>query len=137
MAATFEGLTDEEAAAFAADWLPAWTGNDAERLASFYSEDTFYADPGIPDGVEGRAALTEYFTKLLAQFPDWVWTHTRATPIPDGFLNHWHASVPVGGKTLEIDGVCSVRLQDGLISRNEVFFDRTPLLTAMSAARDS
>ena len=43
-------LTAAEARAFAEQWLPAWTGNDPERLASFYSDDTFYLDPAIPAG---------------------------------------------------------------------------------------
>jgi hypothetical protein len=35
-------LTAVEAKRFAEKWLPAWTGNDPEWLASFYSEDAFY-----------------------------------------------------------------------------------------------
>lgn len=46
-----------EAAEFAQRWLPAWTGNDPERLAAFYSDDALYVDPGIPAGVRGKTAL--------------------------------------------------------------------------------
>lgn len=127
----FDGLTPEQAREFADRWLPAWTGNEPERLAAFYSEDAFYADPAIPDGVSGREAIAAYFTSLLANFPDWVWTQTAATPMDGGFLNHWHAEIPVGERTLAIDGVCTVRLRDGLIERNTVFFDRSPLLAAL------
>jgi hypothetical protein len=31
-------MTEDEARAFASSWLPAWTGNDPEKLADFYSE---------------------------------------------------------------------------------------------------
>ena len=31
-------MTKEQAAEFASKWLPAWTGNDPEKLAAFYSE---------------------------------------------------------------------------------------------------
>lgn len=51
------------------------------------------------------------------------------------FLNHWRAAIPVGDETLAIDGVCTVRLRDGLIGRNEVFFDRSQLLAALRAGR--
>jgi hypothetical protein len=135
--AAFDCLTPEQAREFAARWLPAWTGNEPERLAAFYAEDGFYADPAIPAGVSGRDAITAYFSRLLAGFPDWVWTQTAATPMDGGFLNHWHAEIPVGGEALGIDGVCTVRLRDGLIERNEVFFDRSPLLAAMRAARSA
>jgi hypothetical protein len=130
----FEGLTESEAREFAARWLPAWTGNDPERLAAFYTDDAFYSDPAVPEGVRGKEALLAYFSALLARFPDWVWTNTGSTPMEGGFLNHWHASIPVGGTVVECDGVCTVRLRDGLIERNEVFFDRSELLTAITEA---
>jgi uncharacterized protein (TIGR02246 family) len=126
----FTGLTAEEGREFAARWLPAWTGNDPERLASFYTDDAVYTDPAVPDGVHGRDELIAYFTKLLAHYPDWEWTNVRAIPLEDGFLNVWHARVPLEGGEIEFDGVCTVQLRDGLIRRNEVYFDRTPLLAA-------
>ena len=131
----FDGLSEAEAVQFAARWLPAWTGNDPDRLVCFYTEDAFYSDPAIPEGVRGREALLEYFTALLARNPDWVWTNTGATPMEGGFLNHWHATVPVGEAVIECDGVCTVRLRDGLIERNQVFFDRSELLAAITAAQ--
>lgn len=129
---TFEGLNADEARAFAARWLPAWTGNRPELLASFYSDDAMYSDPAIPDGVRGRAAVQAYFAKLLARNPDWVWTHRGSMPMQDGFLNLWHASIPVGARVVEVDGACSVQLRDGLIYANHVFFDRSELLAAIS-----
>jgi hypothetical protein len=131
----FPGLDPDQARAFAETWLPAWTGNRPEHLASFYTEDCYYADPGVPGGVRGRDALVAYFSKLLGRNPDWVWTQRSSIPLKDGFLNEWHASIPVGDRTLEIDGVCVVQLRDGLIYSNEVYFDRSPLLDAMKAQR--
>jgi hypothetical protein len=132
MGESFVGLSEAEAREFASRWLPAWTGNDPERLAAFYTDDAFYSDPAVPAGVRGKEALLSYFRALLARFPDWEWTNTGATPMEGGFLNRWHASVPVGGAVLECNGVCTVRLRDGLIERNEVFFDRAELLSAIA-----
>jgi hypothetical protein len=128
-------MTAEEASAFADRWLPAWTGNDPERLAGFYTDDAFYSDPAIPLGVKGRSALLAYFERLLARNPDWVWTHRRSIPIADGFLNFWHASVPVGDRIVEADGVCTVQLRDGLIYSNQVFFDLSLLRRGLGALR--
>jgi ketosteroid isomerase-like protein len=50
-------LTEAEARRFAEAWLPAWTGNNPEHLVSFYFDDAFYLDPGIPEGVKGKPAL--------------------------------------------------------------------------------
>ena len=128
----FSGLSPDEAREFADRWLPAWSGNDPERLAGFYTDDVFYSDPAVPGGVRGKEALLTYFRALLGRFPDWEWTQSEATPMEGGFLNHWHATIPVGGTTIECDGVCTVLLRDGLIERNQVYFDRSELLAAIT-----
>ena len=131
----FEGVSPKDAKSFAERWLPAWTGNRPELLVSFYTNDAFYCDPAVPSGVLGQEALLAYFTKLLGNNPDWIWVQRGSIPIQDGFLNHWHASIPVGSQTVEVEGVCSVQLRDGLIYSNQVFFDRSDLLAAIAAAR--
>jgi hypothetical protein len=131
----FSGFAAGEAKAFADRWLPAWTGNDPDRLVTFYTADAFYSDPAVPSGVRGRDPLVAYFRKLLARNPNWVWSHRSSIPIADGFLNFWHASVPVGERTLEIDGVCTVQIREGLIYSNQVFFDRSRLLRALETLR--
>ena len=128
-------MSPDQARVFAAEWLPAWTGNEPERLVAFYTHDAFYSDPAIREGVRGRNAILAYFKKLLSRYPNWVWTHSGSIPMADGFLNKWHASIPVGDDTLEVDGVCTVQLRDGHIYSNEVFFDRTELLEAFENAR--
>jgi hypothetical protein len=47
-----------------------------------------------------------------------------------GFLNKWHAHIPVGDDAIDCIGVCFVQFDDaGKIRRNEVYFDRSELLT--------
>ena len=129
-------LSASEAREFAERWLPAWTGNNPELLASFYSEDAFYLDPAIPEGVKGKPVLLAYFRKLLAYNPDWVWSQLEGIPMEQGFLNKWLAHIPVGKKTLEITGVCLVQLNGtGKIKRNEVYFDRAQLLAEIEHAK--
>jgi len=82
----------------------------------------------VPVGIHGRDALTAYLKRLLARYPDWVWTPTESSPMRGGFVNLWRAEVPVGSHQLTIEGLCLVQLRDGLIARNQVFFDRSRLL---------
>jgi len=121
-------MTKEEAILFSKKWLPSWTGNNPKKLASFYSKDAFYSDPGIPCGVKGKKDLLNYFQKLLAKNPNWVWTQIEAIPLEKGFLNKWLAKIPTATKIVECTGVCFVQFNAfGEIERNEVYFDRTLL----------
>jgi SnoaL-like domain len=131
----FVGYDEKQAAQFAAAWLPAWTGNDPERLASFYTHDTFYSDPEVPEGIRGHEALTAYLERLLARFPGWTWTQTDSAPMRDGFVNYWQARVPISESELTLTGVCLVELREGLIARNQVFFDRSAMLDAIGEQR--
>ena len=133
-----KALSAAEAKTFADRWLPAWTGNNPELLASFYSDDAFYLDPAIPQGIRGKPALLAYFRKLLAYNPNWVWSQVEGIPMEGGFLNKWLARIPVGDEVLELVGVCFVQLcEEGKIRRNEVYFDRAQLLAAMETANRS
>jgi len=126
-------MTREQARRFSAKWLPAWTGNDPHKLASFYTDDLFYSDPTVPDGVEGKPAFLAYLSKLLANNPAWVWTQIDAIPMAGGFLNKWRVDAPVGDKTVICRGVCMVQFKKSLISRNEVYFDTMPLMGAIAS----
>jgi hypothetical protein len=45
-----------------------------------------------------------------------------------GFLNKWRAEIPVDGETVTCVGVCLVQFDgEGLIRRNEVYFDPSVL----------
>jgi hypothetical protein len=132
----FVGLDRAAARAFAERWRPAWTGNDPERLAGFYSDDALYLDPEVPLGVRGRPAPIAYFRRLLALNPAWVWTQIEGIPLEDGFLNSWRAEVPIGAESMTIVGVCFVQLDaSGKIRRNEVYFDRSDWLAAIARQR--
>jgi hypothetical protein len=133
-----KALSAAEAKTFADRWLPAWTGNNPELLASFYSDDAFYLDPAIPHGIKGKPALLAYFRKLLAYNPNWVWSQIEGIPMEGGFVNKWLARIPVGDEVLELVGVCFVQLcEEGKIRRNEVYFDRAQLLGAIETANRS
>jgi hypothetical protein len=81
---------------------------------------------------EGRvAAFIRYLSRLLANNPDWVWTHESAIPLEDGFLNRWKLDAPVGDRIITCRGVCTVQMTGGLIYRNEVYFDTRHLIAAI------
>lgn len=121
-----------DAEAFCDRWLPLWTGNQPEALAEMYAEDVFYRDPAVPGGLRGRAQLLAYLRKLLAANPKWRWYLVEVMETPAGFSGKWRAEIPVGERMVEEVGLDIVEIDDeGLISRNEVYFDRTALMAAL------
>ena len=122
----------EEALRLCDGWLPLWTGNGPDELIAVHAEDVLCRDPANPDGIEGKAALLGYFRKLPAAFPDWVWRADDVFLIEGGFtLRRWRAEIPVTGKVIHERGLDLVLVEGGLVTRNEVSFDRSGLPKAM------
>ena len=111
---------------FCKDWLAAWMSGSAEQLRAFYTQDAFYSDPVRRQGMRGPELLP-YLQKLLAKYPGWAWEVVEIMSTPKGFCVKWEADFKLGPR---VTGLDIVELEAGLISRNEVYFDRAPLLQA-------
>lgn len=119
------------------DWLDAWTGNNLQKLLSFYSDDIFYSDPAVLQGLKGIKSLSDYLKRLLAANPDWRWRAVELMPTEKGFTLKWEAFIPIGDQTIHEFGLDIVELASGRITRNEVYFDRSRLLAAMEKPHQS
>jgi len=124
-------MTRTEAMEFCNGWLGAWTGNQPSLLIEFYHKDCLYRDPAIPEGLKGKDELFAYLRKLLAKNPQWVWKADDVFSFEGGFALRWNATIPLGKAVVHEQGLDLVFIKNGLISRNEVYFDRTALLRAM------
>ena len=115
--------------------LAAWNSQDVEKVVACYTEDTRYRDPNTRGHVVGREGMRRYLRKLFAGW-EMTWACREAFPLAGGqgmaFL--WRATFkrPGGAQVVEADGMDLAVLRDGLLARNEVYFDRAvlaPLLT--------
>lgn len=114
------------------------------------------SDPLARKGLKGRGELAAYLSKLLAANPRWEWRRVRTwiAEEDDAFFFRWKARIPVGGgqdgeeeEVVEEEGADVVHVLPNprfrrtgtdkaldeprfLISRNDVFFDRTRWLAA-------
>lgn len=120
---------EENLESFCDRWLASWSGGNPDRLLAFYSPDAIYVDPAYPDGLHGLSALGKYLTRLLESFPEWVWTREYLHPVPGGFVLGWQARLSPDSPRLA-RGMDRVLLDNGLIARNEVFFDPRHLFGA-------
>ncbi|MFO1519543.1 MAG: nuclear transport factor 2 family protein [bacterium] len=125
-------MNPQQKISFCRQWLAAWTGNNPQHLLSFYGPHAFYRDPARPDGVKGQEALKVYFEKLLAKNPDWVWEMEEVFSTEKGFTLKWKATVPFGGKNVVFFGLDIVEMEGEKITRNEVYFDPSPLKREVS-----
>lgn len=106
---------------FNARWLKAWTDKDVERLVGFYSPDTLYCDPQVPDGVKGREALAGYLTQLFGSTPPMTYTPHEVWTTHNGYCGRWYCEMGEAPEISFIRGFDLVELRDGLISLNEVY----------------
>ncbi|MBS1614364.1 MAG: nuclear transport factor 2 family protein [Bacteroidetes bacterium] len=118
---------------FCDSWLAAWTGNQPEQLLKFYTNDAFYLDPAMKQGLKGHEQLRAYFSKLLKYNPTLKWEAVEVMDTAKGFTMKWKATIPVGDKSITEYGLDIVELTEGKISRNEVYFDRVEWMKAMQA----
>lgn len=115
---------------FCDEWLAAWTGNQPDKLLTYYTDDAFYLDPANKQGLKEQEQLRAYFTKLLKYNPDWKWEAVEIMETAKGFTLKWKATIPVGETIVTEYGLDIVELTDGKISRNEVYFDRVDWMKA-------
>ncbi|MBX9655031.1 nuclear transport factor 2 family protein [bacterium] len=128
-------LGSENRKTFIDEWLASWTGNQPEKLMTYYAEDAYYQDPARPQGLRGHGEMLPYFRKLLAVNPNWVWRAVELIPTSKGFTLKWKATIPVGDRTVEEHGLDIVEIDNDLITRNEVYFDRANLMAAAQSPK--
>jgi len=115
-------------------WLEAWTAQDPHQLLSFYADKFSYLDPATITPITDHDVMRRYLQKL---FDGWTMTWKRRAVYrladsPAAALL-WRATIQRTGKEqiIEVDGMDFIVFRDGLIAENEVYFDRTKLLTLM------
>lgn len=114
-------------------WLASWNGNRPTELLSFYAEACVYSDPAKPQGVQGKEALARYLRKLCAAYPEMDWRREALWPLAGehGYVVQYTAHIGVGPRTVIERGMDLVLLDaHGLITRNDVYFDRVEWLAA-------
>ncbi|MHA1508758.1 MAG: nuclear transport factor 2 family protein [Promethearchaeota archaeon] len=120
---------------FCQNWLTSWTGNIPEKLISFYSKTAYYQDPANVKGLKGHDKILPYFKKLLAANPKWTWKMTEVYPTEKGFVLKWKATIPVKSEEITVQGMDILELEGDKIIRNEVYFDRTELLSLLKSKK--
>jgi ketosteroid isomerase-like protein len=126
-------MAQETALRLSTTVLDAWNRQDVDSVLACYTPDCVYLDPNTRGPVLGHDALRRYLTRL---FDKWRmhWSMREFFPFGEGdsgdFLCHATLTPAGGGTTAEIDGMDLALVRDGLLYRNEVYFDRMALFGA-------
>lgn len=124
-------------------YVASYNAADLDGVMDLYAED---AVQQMPDGTfEGREAIRERLARELAAFPDvdfafssfveqgdafadeWVFvgTHTGPLVLPDG------TEVPPTGKRVQMKGMELVRIRDGKIVVDNLYYDNLSVLVQL------
>lgn len=117
-------------------WLAAWNGNQPEALLAYYADACTYSDPAKPRGLQGKEDLARYLRKLCAAYPHMDWRRETLWPLESarGYVVQYTATIGVGERAVVERGMDLVLLDaEGLIVRNDVYFDRVAWLEAAAA----
>ena len=116
-------------------FLDAWTSQDVDRVLACYADaELAYSDPNTRGAIRTKDEFRRYLTKLFAAW-SMTWTAREVRPFGDGSgaAVLWRATFAKPGAApsaapIAIDGIDLVELRNGLVTRNEVQFDRTKLV---------
>ena len=130
----------DELRAISEPLIEAWNDQDVERVVACYTDDLIYVDPNTRGAVVGPDAFGRYLTKLFSRW-QMHWSVKETFPLAgtDGAAGLWRASFRVHGgeKSVEVDGMDLVQIENGRVKRNEVYFDRAALAPLMPDALDT
>jgi steroid delta-isomerase-like uncharacterized protein len=122
-------------------YLAAWNGRDAERIASFFSEDAVYEDRGAGAIARGRERIRAHAARVHEGFPDLLFELVRAAHGEDFTAGEWrsrmtHTGTFEGlaptGRLVESSGVDVATLDgEGKIVHLASYYDGAEIMRAL------
>jgi ketosteroid isomerase-like protein len=123
MEATVEQKQGFTTDTFAAFWAKPDLTNPA--AASPIAEDVVGYWPGEEEPVRGRDAYVGALRKLLARVPDLTLSVAESAQDGENLFIRWVArATGADGKPIEHTGVDRIKVRDGKVVENRIFFDR-------------
>lgn len=132
-------VSESIAREFCREWFPALVlgprdvGNAVEDLLDgFYAENPTLIDPNFSKPQVGRFAVSQYYSSVMVNYPNWAFTIEEIIPREDGFVLHYIGNAP--GVVDSFRGVDIIDLikVDGKYKIKKLIgiFDRTPFIEA-------
>lgn len=101
----------------------AWNAQDLDAIDALHAPGiVFWNHTAGEDPVEGAAAVREHIAGIFARWPDMRFTGRALYAREDFAASEWTATATApDGRRLEWDGVDLFPIEDGLITRKDVY----------------
>ena len=132
------GATASDRGQLMRDYLAAWNARDAERIASFFTEEAVYDDRGAGEVMRGPAQIRAHASRVHAAFPDLSFELVRAAHGDRFTAGEWRSrmthrgeieGLAATGKVVESGGVDVATLDsEGRITHLVSYYDGATIL---------
>jgi steroid delta-isomerase-like uncharacterized protein len=130
------------------EYYAAWNSHDADKIASFYTDDGVHEDVPLGKFFHGRDEIKAGIAPLFAAFPDFRQELKFILAVGDRMAHEWVMSgtqarelrefeVPAMGKKFSVRGASITELQDGRIIRNTDYWNLGTMLEQLGVSRAS
>jgi ketosteroid isomerase-like protein len=99
----------------------AWNRQDLDAIASFHADGIVFHNHTADERVEGADAVREHIGRIFAGWPSLRFTGRSLRIGEDFAVSEWTASATKDGERLEWDGVDVFPIEDGRITRKDVY----------------
>jgi steroid delta-isomerase-like uncharacterized protein len=99
----------------------AWSSHDAEKIASFFTEDCIFEDVCSGDSYSGQEALKKQANAVFTAIPDLQLKIVSLFSEGDWLGCEWIETGSKDGKRFSVRGVSIVELEKGKIRRESIY----------------
>ncbi len=119
-----------------------WNTGNPEVAKQLYSESAERQDPNKPEPARGTQQIVRYVAEVRTGFPDFKLEIKQRVAEGNRIVTQWTCTgthqgefqgIPPTGKRISITGLALVRIEDGKVVDERVYFDRLTMLEQLGA----
>ncbi len=120
-----------------------WSTGNPDVAKELYSDDAQRYDPNQPEAARGSQEIARYVAEVRTGYPDFKLEINDKVSEGNRLVTHWTCTgthkgefqgIPATGKRIKISGLALVRIENGKITEEHVYFDRLTMLEQLGVA---
>ncbi len=119
-----------------------WNTGNPEVAKRLYAENAERRDPNKAEPARGPQEIARYVAEIHTGFPDFKLEIKQRVAEADRLVTQWTCTgthkgefqgISATGKRIEITGLALVRIENGKVAEERVYFDRLTMLEQLGA----